>query len=234
MKKIVIAALLFSVLAGFFLWRYIDSMNQPAAVAETEQVVTAVADIAADVKLTTEMVQLTEVPKGTAHPRAARAVEEVVGRTTDGTIFAGEQIMAERLISGQTLSDGLRYIVSDGMRAYTVAVDDVSGIAGFLSAGDTVDVLISMSVYDETTETEVLHSMLAAQNVTVLAVGLKSDLNAEEAKEYADVTLLVTPEQAADINLAAEAGTVKLLLRGINDEAATDRFDTTKQDLIGE
>jgi len=201
MKKIVLFALIAALCAGALLYFYLDKLEQQKEVkVEYENVVVAAANIPAYMPITTEMVTIKQVPLGSAHPFAARTLEEVIGFVTESETLEGEQLLPPKLKQlGQTES-GLSYIVPEGMRAVTIAVDEVTGVAGFLQRGDFVDVISNVTTAYEpapvapgqetaaptdagdatagvaaptaqTGDTERSTTLLAAQNVRIAALG---------------------------------------------------------------
>ena len=199
MKKIVLFALIAALCAGALLYFYLDKLEQQKEVKiEYENVVVAVVNIPAYTPITTDMVTIRQVPLGTAHPLAARTLEEVVGYVTESETLEGEQLLPPKLKQlGQTES-GLSYIIPEGMRAVTIPVDEVTGVAGFLQRGDYVDVITNVAtayapapVAQEQTDaaqtepaaadgttpavqtgaTERATTLVAAQNVRIAALG---------------------------------------------------------------
>ena len=146
MKKIVLFALIAALCAGALLYFYLDKLEQQKAVkVELESVVVATVNIPAYTPITADMVTIKNVPLGSAHPLAARTLEEVIGFVTESETLEGEQLLPPKLKQlGQTDS-GLSYIVPEGMRAVTIGVDEVSGVAGFLQRGDYVDVITNIA-----------------------------------------------------------------------------------------
>ena len=247
MKKIVMFALIAALGAGVLLYYYLGDLEKQKQVKVIyEQVVVAATDIPAFTPITNEMITFQQIPQGYAHPLAAHSVEEVVGYVTESAIIQGEEILPAKLKQlGQTDS-GLSYIVPEGMRAVTVAVDEVSGVAGFIQRGDYVDVITYTSTSYQmpeaqqqqeadgtTTEGTAAESgsasapsqgttVIAAQNVCVAAVGtsLSSSGTVNEdgtAITYSSVTLFLTPEDAMRVVQGARSGYVILIMRASGD-----------------
>ncbi|MGC9970371.1 MAG: Flp pilus assembly protein CpaB [Bryobacteraceae bacterium] len=159
----------------------------------------------ADVKLT--KVLANQFPAdGFAH------VEEVLNRPVISSILPEEPVREGRLARrGSGL--GLAPIIPEGMRAVSVRVNDVVGVAGYVLPGMRVDVLITgrpggqESVFTKTILQDIL-VLSAGQNIE--PDGLGKAINAPV------VTLLVTPEQAEVLTLASE-GRIQLVLRNPND-----------------
>ena len=156
MKKVVVFALIAALCAGALLYFYLGKIEQQHEVkVEYESVVVAAVSIPAYTPISTEMVTLSQVPLGTSHPLAAHTLEEVIGYVTENDIIAGEQILPVKLKQLGESDSGLSYIVPEGMRAVTIAVDEVTGVAGFLQRGDYVDVISYITTsYEPTTDTQ--------------------------------------------------------------------------------
>ncbi|MEA4870167.1 hypothetical protein SDC9_82323 [bioreactor metagenome] len=245
MKKIVVFALIAALCAGVLLYYYLGNLEaQKQVKVEYEQVVVAATNIPAYTPITNEMVTFKQIPQGFAHPLAAHSVEEVVGFVTESALIEGEQILPTKLKQlGQTES-GLSYIVPEGMRAVTVAVDEVSGVAGFIQRGDYVDVISYTSTsYDMTAakpqqdeaatgeQTAAAGSsggpsqgttLIAAQNVCVAAVGTSLSSSGAVTEDggpasYTSVTLFLSPEDAMRVIQGSRSGSIVLVMRASGD-----------------
>lgn len=241
MKKVVIFALIAAICAGALLYLYLGNLEQQKQVEVVyEEVVIAATDIPAYTPITSGMVTMKRMPVGSAHPSAARSMDQVIGYVTENDILAGEEILPAKLKQlGQTES-GMSYTIPVGMRAITVAVDGISGIAGFIQRGDYVDVLAYLSVqvlsyngmsleaYKELTGmdapaeavTVALENgtMVVAQNICVAAIGSTFANSSKDIEGgYGSVTLYVTPEDAMRITQAVRSGALTLVLRASGD-----------------
>lgn len=110
---------------------------------------------------------------------------------------------------------GLAPVIPVGMRAVTVRVNDVVGVAGFVLPGMRVDVLITGNPPgNRTTVTKTI-----LQNVPVLSAGktLQTDATGKPV-DAPNVTLLVTPQQAELLTLAGNEGRIQLVLRNGGDQ----------------
>lgn len=122
------------------------------------------------------------------------------------SMTAGEPFLKQRL-SGFGERPILSRKVGEGMRAYTVRINDVSGVGGFILPGDHVDVMLTRQV-DGTLTTDTI-----LQNVTILGIDQMSSERSEEPMLGKSATFEVTPEQAQKLALASQAGTLSLALR---------------------
>jgi pilus assembly protein CpaB len=101
--------------------------------------------------------------------------------------------------------------LAEERKPFTVKVDDVSGVAGFINPGDRVDVLMSAPVLESRGEQL---SKIILQDIKVLTAGRVWQPNSQsEPKSFSTVTLEVSPEQSEVLNLASTQGKVRLTLR---------------------
>jgi pilus assembly protein CpaB len=121
-------------------------------------------------------------------------------------IDANEPILKAK-ITGPGQRATLSAVLDEHMKAVTVRVNDVDGVAGFVLPGDHVDVLVTRTDKDNTL-TDVV-----AQNLRVLAIDQLADDRSEKPYVVKAVTLEVDIGQGQKIALAARAGTLSLLLR---------------------
>src|SRR3954454_4224653 len=152
---------------------------------------------------------------GEAFPKGGFAkVEEVIDRPVVSNILMDEPLLEGRLAArGSGL--GLAPIIPVGMRAVTVRVTDVAGVAGFVLPGLRVDVLVTGRPADSdgTVTTTCL------QNILVLSAGQTIQPDSRgQAINTPTVTLLVNPEQAEVLILAGNEGRIQLVLRNSSDQ----------------
>ncbi len=148
-------------------------------------------------------------------PRGAYShVNEVVERSVLSNILADEAVMGGRL-AAKGSGMGLAPAIPDGMRAVTVRVNDVVGVAGFVFPGMRVDVLVT----GRPPESAGMITTTCLQNIRVLSAGTTTQPDARgQAIPAPTVTLLVSPDQAETLTLAASDGRIQLVLRNSNDE----------------
>lgn len=148
------------------------------------------------------------LPKG-----AILKPENAIGRGVVSNLYQGEPILEDRLAAPGS-GGGLAATIPDGMRACAVKVDDVVGVAGFVTPGMRVDVLISGIPPGATSATLGVISKTILQNIEVLSAGTDIQKDAEgKAKPVQVVNLLVTPEQAETLSLASNHLAIQLVLR---------------------
>ncbi len=121
-------------------------------------------------------------------------------------------------------SANLRVEVPPGMRAVSIQTpDDSTGVAGLIQPGNRVDVLLTTNLLHDFVDAKLnARTITLIENVEVAAVGTHSQTDeTPEPKLAKSITLFVTPEMAKDINLGSEIGTLRLALRG--DDENEDR-----------
>jgi len=183
---------------------------------DLKDVVVAAKPLPVGVNVKPADVKLSKIP-GSQFPKGAFSkVEEVIDRPVISNVLADEALLEGRLAPrGSGL--GLAPSIPVGMRAVTVRVSDVVGVAGFVLPGLRVDVLVTgrpEGANAETVTTTVL------QNILVLSAGqtMQPD-NRGSAISAPNVTLLVSPEQAEVLTLAGSEGRIQLVLRNGSDQA---------------
>jgi len=143
---------------------------------------------------------------------ASTHVQDFIGRGVVTTIYSNEPIIESRL-APKGAGAGLAAMIPQGMRAFAVRVNEVVGVAGFVTPGMRVDVLINGNTPGGNNSQGTLARTLM-QNVEVLSAGqdIKKDSEGKPIITQV-VTLLVTPEQAEKLSLAVNQTTIQLVLR---------------------
>lgn len=183
----------------------------------TVQVVVAAKDLAVGDIIKAEDVKLVSWPASSVPQGYATSQEEVVGRGIITPVMTNEPLLASKM-AGKGAGGGLAIAIPEGMRAMSVRVNDVIGVAGFVLPGTHVDVLVTLDKAETGSDA---HTEILLQNVEVKSAGteLQQDPNDEsKAKAVPVVTLLVTPKQAETLTLAATEGQLQLALRNTLDK----------------
>ena len=143
------------------------------------------------------------------------SVGDLEGRVAMVPLIEG-QVITSTLLAPKGMGPGLQAVVPVGMRAVTLEINEITGVAGNLSPGCHVDVL--QTLRDDQTGDSVAKTI--AQNVKVTALGSrKTGPDPVDPNGAHSVTLLVTPQQAELLELAASTGRPRLTLRSGNDLA---------------
>jgi pilus assembly protein CpaB len=184
--------------------------------APRPQASSSVVAVANDVKLGSILTKkdLTTIQIAGTLPKGAILKEEdAVGRGVVSDLYQGEPVINSRLAAPGS-GGGLAATIPPGMRACAVKVDEVVGVAGFVTPGMRVDVLVTgdpPGAPDPKVGTEVKTLL---QNIAVLSAGTDIQKDAEgKPQQVRVVNLLVTPEQAEELSLASSHTQIQLVLR---------------------
>jgi len=213
-KLLTILFCAFLVAAGcsFLVYRIVGKSVAVAHKSATTRVVGAAADLKLGTILTAANLATVDIagplPKG-----VMLKPEDVIGRGVVSDLYQGEPIMETRL-APKGSGGGLAATIRQGMRACAVKVDEVVGVAGFVTPGMRVDVLISgdpPGPVDPKVGTKVKTLL---QNIEVLSAGTDIQKDAEgKPQQVHVVNLLVSPEQAEVLSLASNHTQIQLVLR---------------------
>ncbi len=138
---------------------------------------------------------------------------------------ANEAVLASK-ITGPGQRATLSAVLGEGMKAVTIRVNDVEGVAGFVLPGDHVDVVLTRQTDKDNASNDVI-----VQNVRVLAVDQQADARAEKAAVVKAVTVEVDETDAQKLSLAAAVGTMSLLLRKAGEVGERQALRVTLNDL---
>ncbi|GBC83094.1 hypothetical protein HRbin10_02234 [bacterium HR10] len=206
-------AVIFGLLTAVLVHRTLKGSASARAGQKTKKVVVAAVKLGLGTPIKAEQVSLAEWPESLLPRGAFSEVEKLIGRVTIAEIFPGEPILEARL-APEGSAAGLPAIIPPGMRAMTVKVDEVIGVAGFVAPGTYVDVVAT--VVEGAGQNAV--SRVILQNVKVLASGQRMETQKDgQAIEVKTVTLQVTPEEAEILALASNAGKLQLVMRNTVD-----------------
>ncbi len=215
MKVLVAVAVVLSLVTAGLVYSYLKSTSEEAT-KKGEPVVVATVDIAGRTVITKEMVKVVMVPQELVQPGAVNDLAKVIGVMSRVPMNLGDQVTDRRLAIEGKVSGFVGSIPSD-KRAFTIAANDITGVSGFLKAGDYVDLIVTMAGKGEGEEGV---SKMLFQNVLVLAYNRNDNMEATGAKDkaattekMASVTLAVSPREATVLALAAESGKIAMALR---------------------
>jgi pilus assembly protein CpaB len=207
--------------AGYLALGYMNKPLAPrsASASASTHIVVAARDLALGTVLAPGDVKTIAWPSVTVPPGYAASEEQVIGRGLITPVSANEPLMTAKLADKEA-GGGLPIVIPEGMRAVSVKVDEVIGVAGFVLPGTRVDVLVTLS---DNSERDEAATRLILQNVQTLASGQTTQKNANGEPQTATViTLLVTPEEAEQLTLAATEGQIQLALRNTLDMAEVE------------
>ena len=212
-------------------YNYVQNAPKPGPGVPTKAVVVAAADLDVGADLTRDDVRVIEWPANAAPAGAFSDPKEVIGRGLIMPVIQNEPIMPVKLAS-KDAGAGLPPAIPPGLRAVSVRVNEVIGVAGYVLPGTHVDVLAVVSPSERHEE---ITSKVILTNVLVLAAGTKIERDERNNKPMAVsvVTMLVAPEEAERLTLASSEGKIQLALRNPLDKTTPNTAGIRPAALLG-
>jgi pilus assembly protein CpaB len=206
-------AVMMAAIASMGVYRVVSNVSKRAAPVTTVSTVVASHKLALGTRLTADHVRIAEWPVTAPVPKSFTKIEDVVNRGLIATVDENEPLTESKLAPLEA-GAGLPPSIPPGMRAISVKVNEVVGVAGFVVPGTRVDVMVTLT--DRGRDQDNSLTRIVVSNVQVLTAGTRYDQ--EKAKEGTPmpstvVTLLVTPDDGERIALAASEGQLMLALR---------------------
>lgn len=225
-------AIILGVLAVFLANTYLSGRERQIAKAEPQGLV-RVAVAAMPMKfgddITPENVKFVAYPQASLPPGAHRSMAELLPqgkrRVALRPILVNQPLLASDL-SGEG-GASIAALLPDGMRATTVRINDVSGVAGFVKPNDTVDVLVTRTaIGPDGVQTGQQVTDVLLQNVRVIAMGASMNANNQKPSSTRSTTLEVTPLDAQKLVLGQQLGSLSLVLRKPGEEQNIPQVET--------
>ena len=215
--------------AALLTW-FVFSRATSAKTEKMVQVIAAAQDIPAGTRLKKTDIKKISIPEKDAPKLAASLEASVVDRVLLHPLSAGETIVSTKLVSSSG-ADGVASMIQPGMRAVAIPIKDDSSAGGLIQPRSRVDVLFTRtgSMKEALTSTII-------QDVMVLSIGRVTEVTDPKMAQQQSLinraaTLMVTPEQAAKLELAKNQGKVSLVLRNPLDKDATPTTSATAEAL---
>jgi pilus assembly protein CpaB len=223
-----VAVVLASV-ASYVVYRAITRMPVREVEVATVHVAVAAENLPMGTRLAKEHVKVIGWPSSSPVEGAFASPEDVMNRGLIQPVYQNEPITEGKLAPIEA-GAGLPPAITPCMRALSVRVNEVIGVAGFTVPGTRVDVLVTLRDGADSLTRAVV------SNVQVLTAGTRYDVEqakAGNAMPSSVVTLLVTPEDAERITLAQSTGAIMLVLRNPLDVAPTETNGARLASLTG-
>ena len=188
--------------------------NKPAA---TQHIVVAATSIPLGTRVDAHNLKLIPWPSDEPVKGMFTRIEDCANRALITPVAANELILDSKLAAKES-GAGLAAAIPEGMRAISVAVNDVVAVAGFVTPGTMVDVMVTgrLSGANHGSDDNITRTIL--ENVRVLAAGQKIEQDREGKPQTVPViTLLVSPDDAAKLAMASTEGKIQLALRNTVD-----------------
>jgi pilus assembly protein CpaB len=235
MRNRIFAVLALAILAGgglaYGTYNVINAQPVKTVNAPTQPVVVAAADLMLGTELKKEDLAVVNFPVGAAPEGSFSKPADILGRGLIVSMVRNEPVLGAKLASKEA-GAGLPPVIPEGMRAVSVRVNEVIGVAGYVLPGTRVDVLATASPSGN--QTDVTSKVILA-NVQVLTAGTRMEQDKEKGKpmQVTVVTLLVYPEQSERLALASTEGKIQLALRNPLDQGAPETPGMRQAVLLG-
>lgn len=196
---------------AFGTYNYMQHLPAKSISIPTRPVVVAAADLDIGAELRREDIRIIDWPVNAVPANAISDPKEVIGRGLILPVIENEPFLPMKLASKEA-GAGLPPVIPPGLRAVSVRVNEVIGVAGYVLPGTRVDVVATVSPSGQGSD---MTSKVILTNVQVLAAGTKIDRETDKNKPIpvSVVTLLVNPEEAERLTLASTEGKIQLALR---------------------
>lgn len=239
-RRLLIVAFIVGLFSAALMFMYVNQVESAVtdAAGQPVEIVMAATSLARGTVLQRDHVSTKMVPSSylPPNPLYPSDLNLYIGQTTNVNIESGAMILSSDFVS-EVQVNKLSTRIPPDQRAFTLAVDGISGLAGLLTPGDRVDLIYTLPI---STDEEVIHedgkkgegyvTMTLVQNVTLLAVGaqLSEHAKREYSQSYSSVTVLISPDEVELLTIAQTRGKLGLSLRGPED---FDELPYQKQSL---
>ena len=230
-------AIVLGLIAVLLVNTYLTGRERQMAAAEPQgmvRVAVASMPLAYGADVTPDKVKFVSYPATSLPPGTYRSLAELLPegkrRVALRPIQVNQPLLAADL-SGEGQNASIAALLPDGMRAATVRINDVSGVAGFVKPNDTVDVLITRQAIgaDGAQRNEQVTDVLL-QNIRVIA--MDQDAAGADGKPAVSrtATLELTPVDAQKVALGQQLGQLSLVLRKPGEEQNIAQVETVSLD----
>lgn len=229
-KFIIPLAVVSGLVASYGVYRYLEQVEQnmkPEIVSQP--VVVANENLSLGTTLSWQNLEVKQWPEEILPEGTFSDAKFLQGRVLKTDITHGEPILLTKL-APEGSSGGVSSLIPPGMRAVTVAVNVVSGVGGFILPKTRVDVLATIAL----AKREQVTTKMILQNVRVLAVDQTFKKDDDNPMTVQSVTMLVSPQNAEKLALAASEGKLQLTLRNTTDKKLQETKGVRLSQLINQ
>ncbi|MDI3334883.1 Flp pilus assembly protein CpaB [Defluviimonas aestuarii] len=235
----ILVALLGIAVAGGSAFGAREYLDRSSAVASTDPeaalvtVIVAGRDIPFGQPIQPQALQVMSWPRAALPPGAISDLDVLVPkpgmqpRRATRAMAQGELILASKVSDfGEKVT--IVQTLGENTRAMAIKVDAETAVGGFVTPGDTVDIVMTQGGGDK------LRAVTILQNVRIIGVDQQSDQQSDQPSVARTVTVEVTPQQSQTLALAQKAGTLSLSLRTL-DSAVDEPLDSIRlSDILRE
>ncbi|MGN0458708.1 MAG: Flp pilus assembly protein CpaB [Eubacterium sp.] len=218
MKKVYLIAVVIALIAGFATYFFASEINRKTTIKDANMITVyvPVEDIEANTSITEEMLaedattfQQKTIVAEDATADVVTSVEQLKDMVTVDKLYAGEPINSQRLQSIDGSDVALSLKLPQGKVAYSFSAGSVTGVDGYISEGDTVDVI----VYDpEAKKTNIEYKDLKILRVSTSSAYQSASQSGKLITEYSTLTVEVDKDDALKLYKIENESTYKLVL----------------------
>ncbi|MBE6720135.1 MAG: Flp pilus assembly protein CpaB [Ruminococcaceae bacterium] len=219
MKKVYLIAVVFALLAMFATFMFAKQLDKKATVKDTDIVYVAAQEIADNTEITEDMVaedagyfKQYSVIKGTATESMVTDLTKIVGMVTAEELYPDEILNTNKLLDSDSDQIGLSHKLHKGKVAYSFSAGSVNGVDGYISVGDTVDVIVYEKDAKGNTVTRVAYKDLEIMRVSNASADASASASGSKIYDYGTLTVEVTEAQALQLYEIESDYTFKLVL----------------------
>lgn len=205
MKKVYLVAVVFALIAAFATYMFATEIDKKTTIkdADTVPVIVALRDIPENTRITEEMFAedagyftTKTIVTDYAAPNYISESADMIDSITVDPIYTNEQVCSSRLVGVDDDKVALSYKLSDGMVAYSFSAGTVNGVDGYISAGDTVDVIVFEKDDDGKATTRVAYEDLKILRISNNKDNTNANDSGSTITSYSTLTVEVTEKQA--------------------------------------
>ncbi len=229
-RILIVLGLVIGIMAAMLTFVMLAQMQTGGQPVPMRSVVVAMQTIPGRTEITAEAVGKQDWPEGLVPVGAFEKIEDVVGKMALQPIYPGQIVLAQMVVTKGQIGTRTNapFLIPDGKVAVALSISELSGVAGAIQPGDSVDILLTLSpeplgqagrtTTAAATGTEGLPvTQLMLQNVLVLQAGSWSTSEGKAAAEVSILTLVLDRQDALALKSAREQGTIDLALRRAGD-----------------
>src|SRR6266403_221790 len=217
--------LVIALVIAFLLSSFVYKQFQKASIVKptsTQSLVVAAMPLQLGTRLDASNTRVIQWPANQQVAGMFSRAEDVANRAIITPLAENEPVLEGKLAPKES-GAGLSATIPEGMRALSVAVNEVVGVAGFVIPGTMVDVLVTGRLPGTTHGGDDNITRTILENVRVLAAGQKVEQDREGKPQTVPViTLLVSPGDAGKLAMASTEGKIQLALRNTIDSKRVD------------
>ena len=225
--------LVIALVVAFLLSSFVYKQFQKASIVaptSSQTLVVAAVPLPLGTRLNASNLRTIQWPANQQVPGMFTRIEDVANRAIITPLAQNEPILEAKLAAKES-GAGLSATIPEGLRGVSVAVNEVVGVAGFVTPGTMVDVLVTGRMIGPGGQGDITRTIL--ENIRVLAAGQKVEQDREgKPQTVAVITLLVTPDEASKLTMAANDGKIQLALRNTVDTKRNDPPTIQQADLF--